>query len=575
MKKPILRALALLTAALSLGLTACGGGHTHAYTNKSADAQFLVHEANCQEATTYYYSCSCGKAGDKTFSVGSKTTHDFSAEIVSEEYLKKPATCLSGGEYYKSCVSCGQKTHKTFMDTTLGDHVYDQENTEGKFLKDEATFTQGATYYKSCVCGIAGTETFIFGEPLRVFTESEKIPYTPISLTVTLFDPMESVYGFTYNTQSEPLRPVIQVAEGNSFTNYTEYPAKVEKESSYDDDNKLFIYYIVKAEVDLEPSKTYTYRAYDKYADIGTETVTFQTKDPTATAFTFAHISDSQEYPVSFGTTLSNLVNYDFAVHTGDVVESSNFESEWKSMLHNNFAYLSKIPVMAISGNHETTYKNGDNETYKHFHNNMPAQSDTHLGYYYSFSYGNAKFIMLNTNRLSGDKLTGDQYSWLVNELSNNTAEWTFVAMHNPMYSAGTYGSDPSRNSISRKLREQLQDIFVEYGVDVVLQGHDHLVSRTHPINANGEPTIENWETVNGVEYSVKPNGVVYIMSGTAGSQTRSPNSYMDSSYYKIALSSKASSWTEFSIDGNRLIVRMNYTQNGEVKEYAKWGIRK
>lgn len=38
-------------------------------------------------------------------------------------------------------------------------------------------------------------------------------------------------------------------------------------------------YYIVKAEISLEESTTYTYRAYDKYMDVGTEEVTIQTKD--------------------------------------------------------------------------------------------------------------------------------------------------------------------------------------------------------------------------------------------------------------------------------------------------------
>ena len=39
------------------------------------------------------------------------------------------------------------------------------------------------------------------------------------SLTVSLYDTENSVYGFTYNTQSKPLRPVIQVSEGASFVN--------------------------------------------------------------------------------------------------------------------------------------------------------------------------------------------------------------------------------------------------------------------------------------------------------------------------------------------------------------------
>ena len=75
-----------------------------------------------------------------------------------------------------------------------------------------------------------------------------------------------------------------------------------------------------------------------------------------------------------------------FMVHTGDVVEYSKYQSYWDNMLDANFKYLSKIPVMAISGNHETTYKNGSNETFNRFDYKIPVQANTKLGFYYSFS---------------------------------------------------------------------------------------------------------------------------------------------------------------------------------------------
>jgi 3',5'-cyclic AMP phosphodiesterase CpdA len=313
--------------------------------------------------------------------------------------------------------------------------------------------------------------------------------------------------------------------------------------------------------------------------DVGTDPVTVQTKNLKAETFTFAHVSDSQSSEntgVHFGAVLSNIVGKnDFVLHTGDVVEDSKVEIEWKNMLDTNFAYLSKIPVMAISGNHETTYKNGSNETYKHFNQKIGSEQDTKLGYYYSFTYGNAKFIMLNTNRLTGNALTVDQYDWLINELENNTATWTFVAMHNPMYSAGNYGSDPSRNAISVALRNQLQSIFAEYGVDVVLQGHDHLVSHTHPIDKTGNPISSGWENIDGVDYVTAPSGVIYEMSGPAGRQTRSPNSHMNASLYHKAQASNMCSWAEFAIEGNKLTVTHKYTNMTSVGEYGAWGIIK
>ncbi len=573
--RKVLRQLSICVAIVSAFAVVGGGCHSHSFTCEVQEDAYLKSEATCESAKTYYKSCECGEVGEETFSVGKKLRHDTDGQIESEEYLKTEPTCLNPGLYYKFCSMCGTKSLLTFKGEKLGDHAYTEEVADGKYLKEEATRESAAVYYKSCVCGLTGEDTFVFGEKLREYTAEEKVPYTPTSLTVTLYDTETSVYGFTYNTLAEPLRPVIQVAEGEEFTEYKEYSATVEKATSYNTDDSQFAYYIVKAEVPLEAAKTYTYRAYDKYVEVGTETATLKTKDLTTDTFSFAHVADTQDYPHAFKKVLQCVAGKnDFLLHTGDVVESSQHENEWKAMLHGNFAYLSQIPMMAISGNHETTYKHGSNETYKHFHNKMPKQ-ETKKGYYYSFNYGNAKFIMLNTNVLQGNGLAEAQYQWLVNELSQNTATWTIVAMHNPMYSAGVYGSDPTRNDIAMALRGQLQGIFAEYGVDLVLQGHDHLISRTHPIDGDGVVQTETWETQGGIDYSVDPNGVLYVMSGTAGGQTRGPNSNMDASLYNYAVASVTSSWTEFSIEGNQLTATVKCAANGNEEVLRQWGVVK
>ena len=578
----------VLAFALSLSCVfsvACDGGepeHVHVFDKTVVTEEFLKSAGNCQTQAEYYYSCECGEVGSKTF-LHDKTGHDFSAERHEEKYMKFPATCQSGAVYYKSCQTCGlSHNFHTFTWGERGECVFNEEVASLEYLYSAATREDSAVYYKSCICGKKGTETFSYGEPLKSYTEEEKIPYTPTSLTVTLYDSKNSVYGFTWNTEKAPLYPIVQIQKGNNLTNdCQEVLATVTKGSSYDENNKAITYYIVKAEVQLESLETYTYRAYDKYVDIGTAATTVQTKDVNSTSFTFAHVSDSQTTEGTgyggtyFAKTLSKIVgNNDFIVHTGDIVENSKYEYEWTAMLHDNFNYLSQIPIMAISGNHETTYKNGSNETFKHFNYKLPAQASTEQGLFYSFIYGNTKFIMLNTNDLTGNKLKDEQYNWLTNELKNNTCTWTVVSLHNPLYSVGKYGADSSRNAIALALRSQLRGIFAQYGVDIVLQGHDHAISRTYPINASGVPQTERWETINGVEYSIDPNGVIYVMNGPAGNQSRAPYE-IDSSLYHYAGASKACSWAEFTISGNKLTVSVKYTDGTNVNVYHTWGISK
>lgn len=590
--KFISRVISVVLACASLFLVGCKSGgsssstsaHKHNFVCKIRGEQFEQTAATCQGAAVYYYSCVCGEKGEKTFEYGNPIDCDFSAKVEDDKYVIATATCGKYAKYYYSCGMCGAVGEEVFASEKLGDHYFTEEKAEVEYLKTEATFKSAEVYYKSCVCGAKGEDTFIYGEPLREYSSSEKLAYKPTSLTVTLYDAESSIYGFTYNTEAKPLRPVLQVSKNNDFSNYEEYYAKVMEASSYRGAQEKYTYYVVKVDVALDPLSTYTYRVYDKYVGVGTETVVLETKDTKTRAFSFAHLSDSQvgtgdtvgagsgEY---FGKVLSKVVGVnDFIVHTGDVVEDPRYESFWTHMLDDNFSYLSKIPIMTISGNHETTYLKCYNETFKHFHNKLPEQASTESGYFYSFIYGNAKFIMLNTNELSGNALKAEQYNWLVKELKNNTSDWTFVALHNPIYSVGKWGADPSKNQISLALRSQLTSIFAEYGVDIVLQGHDHCISRTYPINANGGITNETLQTENGVDYSIDPNGVIYVMNGPAGSHTRNPST-LDKSYYSYAEGSKASSWAEFAIDGNTLRVAVKYTDGTTIGVYYEWGIKK
>ena len=65
--------------------------HTHVYTEKNTDSKYLKEEATCLASAIYYYSCSCGKEGEDTFSYGKRTDHKY---ITIPGY---PADCVNPG----------------------------------------------------------------------------------------------------------------------------------------------------------------------------------------------------------------------------------------------------------------------------------------------------------------------------------------------------------------------------------------------------------------------------------------------------------------------------------------------
>ena len=412
--------------------------------------------------------------------------------------------------------------------------------------------------------------------------------YTPTSVTLTMFDTETSSYGFTWNTELEPKEAMIQICEGEYFdeNKCVEVKASVTKEPIFIP-NDAFMY-VCKVDTVLDQNKNYTYRAFDKTSGVGGEIATFKTANFSAKSFTFAHISDSQVAGAEsdtqhsaigtgdyLGATLKGIManKPNFILHTGDFVENSKYETYWKNILHTNAKYLMQMPLMVVAGNHDTTYLAGDNENFKHFNYKIPTQASTNRGYYYSFNYGNTKFIMINTNNLVNQKLETEQYNWLVNELKTNDKKWTIVSLHNPLYSVGEYGVN--RPNITMALRSQLASLFATYGVDLVLQGHDHVYSKTYPIDEFGGADLNpTYKTENSIKYTVNPTGTIYAMHGPAGNQKCSPVEVKKNLYEYADVGNKCS-WAEVSVENNKLTVHIKYYKNNKTETAYSYGIIK
>jgi hypothetical protein len=80
------------------------------------------------------------------------------------------------------------------------------------------------------------------------------------------------------------------------------------------------------------------------------------------------------------------------------------------------------------------------------------------------------EFIALDTVTLDEPQL-----GWLVKTLSSSRADWKVAYFHHPLYTSGRYSLSAAL------LRRTLEPIFVRYGVDVALNGHEHFYERIVP----------------------------------------------------------------------------------------------
>jgi hypothetical protein len=132
---------------------------------------------------------------------------------------------------------------------------------------------------------------------------------------------------------------------------------------------------------------------------------------------------------------------------------------------------------------------------------------------FYSFEYRNAHFLMLSSQL---DAKKGDeQYNFANNDLNkasqNKNIEWIFVALHKPLYTS------PTTHSAETDFRNVFHPLFDKYGVDVVLQAHNHNYQRSFPISYNNQKSASPIITDNENSKYNDPTGVIYVIAGTGG----------------------------------------------------------
>jgi len=76
--------------------------HVHSYTVRNMTSEYLQAEANCFDPAAYYYSCSCGEKGSRTFNWGKPKSH------TKVTILGQSADCVNDGLTEQVfCSDCG------------------------------------------------------------------------------------------------------------------------------------------------------------------------------------------------------------------------------------------------------------------------------------------------------------------------------------------------------------------------------------------------------------------------------------------------------------------------------------
>jgi hypothetical protein len=151
--------------------------------------------------------------------------------------------------------------------------------------------------------------------------------------------------------------------------------------------------------------------------------------------------------------------------------------------------------------------------------------------FFYSFNLGKAHIVMYNTEAYFADdpNMVATQLNWLIEDLkrANNMRKevpWVVVLGHKPYYCAVDWRRPMEKKNWesnydckirAKMLRNEVEELFYEQGVDLYIAGHVHRYERSAAIYHN--QTIPS--DLDAFDYHFNPKAPVFILEGSAGSR--------------------------------------------------------
>lgn len=364
----------------------------------------------------------------------------------------------------------------------------------------------------------------------------------PFDITVTFGKNPKTQRAFRWYTSRHVEKSFIYISKSKDFSEFIELKAEYESvlnPKTVYDLGPLSKYAVVKVSkfscvvCDLDYDTKYYYKVGDISTGNISNVMSFKT-GKSSNSFTFISLADSQGMVKSnydlfnntFKAAIKNFPEAEFIAHLGDFVDDGNNEDYWEWLLENEV--WQKNVVVPVAGNHEArvnhvVYESGaENSIISHFNVQGYPKQDTSTGIYYSFEYGNATFIVFNTNDLDKDKkIDIKQYKWALRVANNAKTKWKIVLIHKSPYSNGPHHDDDDIKAMT----EQIINFCREAKIDLVIAGHDHVFVRT-PVLVNGEKSRYNDKIIkrNGIKYetAINPLGTLFVVPGTSGAKNYS-----------------------------------------------------
>lgn len=345
-----------------------------------------------------------------------------------------------------------------------------------------------------------GDGTFLHSEVFAGIACSQQHPPERIILNLTQ-QPWSS-QAVTWRTMSEVSSPRAQIARATESSDWIETAQTIQadKEPVVIHDSKTAYHYSAIFD-SLSPNTLYAYRVGD--GKHWSEWNQFKTAGKAPAPFKFVYFGDPQEEVLSmcsriFRTAYQTAPDAAFWLFAGDLVDHGDRDAEWAGLFDALGWIPRTTPMMMLPGNHEypdkRTIRGSDLKIFPLWrpHFTLPENAPEGLKEtVYFIDYQGVRLVMLN-----GNEQLEKQAAWLDGVLSENPQRWTIAAIHQPVYSA----AERRKAKADSPLNHLFVPVFDKYSVDLVLQGHDHVYSRSARLK-------------NSIRVPDAEKGTVYVIS--------------------------------------------------------------
>ena len=326
----------------------------------------------------------------------------------------------------------------------------------------------------------------------------------------------------------------------------------------YKSNNSLIVNYHSVIFENLKPNTLYAYRVGDD--ENWSEWIQFKTANDKYSQTQFVYFGDAQNDILSHWSRVIRMAyqtapNASFVIHAGDLVDTAHRDYEWAQWFKAGGFIHSQWTAIPVVGNHE--FQRVNDSTSRRLsiqwrpQFSLPIEENLDEKLHetvYTVEYQDVLILVLNSTGL-----LEEQTEYIIEKLSNTDAKWKIVTNHHSVFS-------PAKGRDFEYARRVWKPLFDKYGVDLVLNGHDHTYARGHvPVKSPNTDELGNFKTL-------------YVTSVSGPKQyevdKEALNNYLSDGYINQKTGEQTQFYQVISIEDNKLFYNA-YTVLGEKYDSA------